>query len=71
MRVKEKFPFVTQSYSDNERDSWLIDTNFKMVDEEYWRFYEGEFWTCGKMLEKPLRVSKDSRHQICCMSFEK
>ena len=69
--VTEKFSFVTQSFSENDRARWMQDSLFELVDEEYWQFFEGEFWTCGKKLESPLKVDKKDRHQICCMAFRK
>jgi SAM-dependent methyltransferase len=69
--VTEKFSFVTQSFSENDRVRWMQDSLFELVDEEYWQFFEGEFWTCGKKLESPLKVDKKDRHQICCMAFRK
>jgi len=69
--VTEKFSFVTQSFSENDRAKWMQDSLFELVDEEYWQFFEGEFWTCGKKLESPLKVDKKDRHQICCMAFRK
>jgi SAM-dependent methyltransferase len=70
--VTEKFSFVTQSFSENERErGWMQDSPFELVDEEYWQFYDGDFWTCGKMLDKPLKVKNSDSHQICCMAFRK
>jgi trans-aconitate methyltransferase len=69
--VTENFSFVTQSFSENEREVWMEDSSFTLVDEEYWQFFEGKFWTCGKMLSKPVKVHKNETHQICCMAFKK
>lgn len=69
--VDNKFSFVTQSFSENDRAMWMQDSLFELVDEEYWQFFEGEFWTCGKKLESPLKVDKKDRHQHCCMAFRK
>ena len=69
--VTEKFSFVTQSFSNEERMGWMEDSPFELIDEEYWQFFEGEFWTCGKMLDKPVKVEKNERHQVACMAFKK
>ena len=65
--VREEFPFVTQSFSSNEVDSWLSDSPFTLLKQDYWRFFEGEFWTCGGALPKPMQVGPDSRHKLSCM----
>ncbi len=69
--VREKFPFVTQAFSRKELDAWLSDSPFKLLKQEYWQFFEGEFWTCGARLLKPVQVASDLRHQLSCMVFLK
>jgi SAM-dependent methyltransferase len=69
--VRDDFPFVTQAFSRKELDSWLSDSAFELLEQEYWQFFAGEFWTCGEKLARPARASRESRHQLCCLSFEK
>jgi len=69
--VRENFSFVTQSFSCEEVGKWLSDSPFEMVDQEYWQYFDGEFWTCGEMLERPIKVNKSDRHQLCCMALKK
>jgi len=69
--VREDYPFVTQAFSRRELDGWLSDSPFKLLKQEYWQFFEGEFWTCGARLPKPVQVGGDSRHQLCCMVLSK
>ena len=69
--VKHDVPFVTQSFSSAEREMWIEDTGFDLVNDEYWHFFEGQFWTCGEMLSEPKLVGKDDKHQISCMLFKK
>jgi len=69
--VKHKTSFITQSFSSKERDNWMQDNDFNLVNDEYWQLFDGRFWTCGKMLNKPKLVSKNKNHQICCMLFKK
>lgn len=69
--VREEYSFVTQAFSRRELDGWLSDSPFKLLKQEYWQFFEGEFWTCGARLPRPVQTSKDSKHQLCCMVFSK
>ena len=69
--VNENYPFITQAFSRNELAGWLADNPFSLIKQEYWQFFEGEFWTCGLRLQKPIQVSKNSRHQLSCMVFVK
>jgi len=68
---REEIPFITQSFSDAERTSWLQSGLIELIDEEYWRYSDGNFWTCGQILNKPIKVSKQELHQLCCMAFRK
>ncbi|MDH5189730.1 MAG: methyltransferase domain-containing protein [Gammaproteobacteria bacterium] len=69
--VHEDFPFITQSFSRNEVDNWLIDSPFNLIEQEYWQFFEGNYWTCGEKLSAPNQVKKENTHQLSCMLFAK
>jgi 2-polyprenyl-3-methyl-5-hydroxy-6-metoxy-1,4-benzoquinol methylase len=69
--VREKFPFATQSFSRVEVDRWLADTGAELVDQEYWRFFEGAHWTCGRTVEPPVRVGREDLHQLGCLLLRK
>lgn len=62
--------FKTHSYSRKEIDRW-INGKAKIVKQEYWKFFEGTFWTNGKKLDLPLSVNKDDNHQISCLLIQK
>lgn len=63
--------FATQSYSQNEVASWLEDGKAEIVEQEYWNFFKGDFWTCGERIVPPKKVSKDERHQLSCLLIRK
>ena len=69
--VRDDLSFATQAFSRKELDGWLSDSTFELLEQEYWQFFAGEFWTCGEKLAHPARVSRESRHQLCCLSFVK
>lgn len=69
--TKEIFSFVTQSFSVIERNSWLSSNQVILIEDEYWKFFDGDYWTCGNKLVKPIQTSIDEPHQICCMAFKK
>tara|TARA_R110001583_G_scaffold76329_2_gene209023 strand:+ start:1561 stop:2289 length:729 start_codon:yes stop_codon:yes gene_type:complete len=69
--VRIKYPFVTQVFSREEMDSWLEDSPFKVSEQEYWRFFEGEFWTCGDRLDHPIKVSLENSHHLSCICLIK
>ena len=59
-------PFICQSYSRLILRWWDID----VIEQEYWRFWEGELWTCGERAE-PLKVEKEDKHQLTCVLIKK
>jgi 2-polyprenyl-3-methyl-5-hydroxy-6-metoxy-1,4-benzoquinol methylase len=69
--VRTDYPFVTQAFSRKELDGWLSQGPFTLVKQEYWQFFEGEHWTCGPRLPKPVQVARDARHQLSFMVLEK
>jgi hypothetical protein len=69
--VKENYPFVTQAFSRHQIDTWLSEVSFRLVKQEFWQFFEGDYWTCGARLPRPVQVGKEQRHQISCMVFQK
>ena len=69
--VKEEYSFVTQAFSRNEVDAWLHDNGGELVEQEYWKFFTGEYWTLGERLFPPVRVEKDELHQHSCILMRK
>jgi hypothetical protein len=69
--VTENFPFITQAFSRKELDSWLGDVPFKLLEQEYWQFFEGKFWTCGERIMPPRHVEVHERHQLTCLLLGK
>ena len=69
--VSIDYSFVTQSFSRNELDLWLADSPFELLEQEYWKFFEGEFWTCGAKLVRPIQVGREDRHQLSCLCLVK
>ena len=64
-----KHPFVTQAFSRREVEAWLAETPAKIVAQEYWRYFAGEFWTLGERVVPPQRTGKDEPHQISCLAL--
>lgn len=69
--VTEKFSFVTQAYSREHVDRWLADSPFELLEQEYWQFFEGEYWTLGDRVLPPRRVPVTERHQHTCLLLGK
>ena len=69
--VKGDAPFTTQVYSRKELDLWTSENWVRILEQEYWRFFTGEYWTVGEMICPPLQVDKNEPHQISCIMLQK
>lgn len=69
--VTEEYPFITQAFSRKEVDSWLSDSPFELIDQEYWHFFEGDYWTCGSRITPPVHVKRADPHELSCLAFVK
>jgi predicted SAM-dependent methyltransferase len=69
--VKEEYPFITQVFSSNELSTWTEENDGIILEQEYWRFFTGEYWTFGDMICPPIQVDKNEDHQISCVLIQK
>jgi len=63
--------YICQVYSRNELNKWLKMNNGKIVEQEYWQIFTGDFWTFGKRLYPPRQVHKHEKHQLTCILIQK
>lgn len=63
-------PYVTQSFSRNELNGWLKDSGGTILEQEYWQFWDGDFWTVGNKLIPPKKVGINERHQLSCLLLQ-
>jgi hypothetical protein len=63
--------YVTQSYSRAELNLRRQEGNGSVVQQEFWRFWEGKHWTVGRQVIPPPQVSADDRHQLTCVLLRK
>ena len=64
-------PYTTQSYSRNELNRWLEDNGGVVVEQEYWQFWNGEFWSVGNKIIPPRKVNVTEKHQLSCLLLQK
>jgi len=69
--VKDIPAFITQVYSRREIDGWLQKNNGTLVEQEYWQFYSGAYWTFGDLVTPPDQVSKEDSHHVTCVLIQK
>jgi 2-polyprenyl-3-methyl-5-hydroxy-6-metoxy-1,4-benzoquinol methylase len=64
-------PYVAQSFSRKNLTKWISDNDTKIIEQEYWRVFEGDFWTAGKKTALPDKVGVDDLHQLSCVLMQK
>lgn len=66
----KNIPYRTQSFSRNEINKWLQDNGAFILEQEYWQFWDGDFWTVGNKLIPPKKVSVNEKHQLTCILLQ-
>jgi SAM-dependent methyltransferase len=64
-------PYIAQSFSRAEIERWLRENNGAIVEQEYWQFWDGDYWTVGNQIIPPRRVTAADKHQHTCILLRK
>lgn len=64
-------PFITQVFSRAEIDRWVDLTGMRVLEQEYYRCFTGEFWTMGKRVTPSIPSDADSAHHLTCILLQK
>lgn len=67
----EIYPFITQVFSRQEVECWCENNPVKLISQEWWRFFDGEFWTLGHPISPPQQTTFDLPHNIGCIVLRK
>lgn len=67
----QTFPFITQSFSRSDLDRWTMNNNGGIVEQEFWQFWEGDYWTVGHQTIPPSKVTANEKHQLTCVLIRK
>lgn len=69
-QVKKLPSYPTHAFSRQEIDRWCHGQG-KVLEQEYWQFFTGEYWTVGEKLLHPKQTTSTTPHQISCLLLEK
>ena len=67
----KNFQFICHVFSRNELNHWLEVYNCKIIKQEYWQIFTGDYWTIGKPNYPPKLVKKDEKHHLTCILLQK
>lgn len=65
------YSYICQVFSKNEINKWLDDNDCKIIEQEYWKFWDGKFWTEGNLIVPPKKVNTEDLHHITCILIKK
>lgn len=63
--------FITQIFSRQEINLWLKSTSFKIVEQEYYKVFTGEYWTFGERIAPCMKTSSENLHHLTCLLLQK
>lgn len=63
--------FVTQIYSRAEINSWLYETTFEIVEQEYYQAFTGKLWTFGNRVVPCRKVENSELHHLTCILLKR
>ncbi len=69
--AQQGLAYKTAAFSRKDLDRWCAAGGAQIEKQEFWRFYDGEYWTVGTRLSVPERSSRDAQHQISCVVLGK
>lgn len=67
----KNLPYTCKVFSRREISNWLLQNKAVLVEQEYWQFWSGDFWTFGTRILPPKSVSNKDLHQITCLLLRK
>lgn len=70
-KAPKDLSFITQAYSREQINNWCKKHKFSVIEQEYWRFFTGEYWSTGEKLPLPEKSSESQNHQISCVVLKK
>ena len=64
-------PYICQSYSRKELNRWLHDNDGRILEQEYWQFWDGGYWAVGNQVIPPKKMGREGKHQMSCVLIQK
>ena len=68
--VNSSVTYICQSFSRENLDQWVSKYRFKIIEQEYWQCFTGDFWSQGQNMNPPRKVLKGEKHQLTCLLLQ-
>ncbi len=72
----QNWPYICQVFSRYEIDLWINSASVSGIDcyvleQEYWKVFNGPYWTFDGQNYPPEKITKDKLHQFTCLLLER
>ena len=64
-------PYTENRYIDNVYTLPGSSAQGKIVEQEYWQFWDGDYWSVGNKIIPPRQTKANKKHQLSCILFQK
>lgn len=64
-------PYKTRAYCRQDLDRWFQPDGAAIIEQEYWRYWDGDYWTVGNQILPPEKTSAQQPHQHTCIHVRK
>jgi SAM-dependent methyltransferase len=64
-------PYKACAFSRADLERWQRNNHARIVKQELWRFFDGEYWRVGKWVLPPVQVDQFQKPQLTCLLLEK
>lgn len=64
-------PYKTRAYCRTDLQRWFQSESGSIVEQEYWRYWDGEYWTVGNQILPPEKSTAQESHQHTCLHVQK
>ena len=64
-------PYITQAFCRSQVQNWLTEHKAQLVEQEYWRYFCGPYWSVGERLTPPVQVNASELHQLTLLLLHK
>lgn len=69
--IKKLPNYICKIYSRNNINKWISENGFKLIDQEYFKAFEGEYWEQGLKIFPQVKTDKNKLHHLTCLLLQK
>ena len=66
----QDWSFICQVFSRREIDDWLSQNSARIIDQEYYQSFTGDYWTFGQRLYPQRKVTMQEKHHLTCLTLQ-